>query len=338
MPYKSLVSVVVPVYNVEKYIARCIESILQQTHENLELILIDDGSPDRSGEICDEYALKDFRIKVIHTENRGVSYARNTGLDNATGDYLFFVDSDDWIEPDHIEKLLPVDDEDMVYGGTKLFRNAVLFANCIPDTYVAQREEWTENYTEFINNGRIIFYIHPCYRLSVIRENHIRFPEGLSRGEDGMFNVLFLEHCRKIRYSATSTYCYEDGDETSNSLSHRFCADRAQSQMAFCREVEKMTNQPEYLVRWKNWNTVLRHYRVWRTRNNGIHGEEAKKVLRQAYKEKYFRESIPYIRKNGSLDQKVESYFMYSWLYPLYQPFYSVIVSLSKIKKLILRK
>lgn len=338
MKSEAFVSVVVPVYNVEQYIGRCIESILNQTHKNLELILVDDGSPDRSGEICDEYALKDSRIKVIHTENRGVSYARNTGLDNSTGEYLFFVDSDDWIESNHIEKLLPVDGEDLVYGGTKLFRNAVLFDVRTPSAYVAQREEWTQNYTDFLSKGRNIFFIHPCYRLSIIREHQIRFHNGLSRGEDGMFNVMFLERCRKIRYSETSTYCYEDGDDSSNSLSHRFCADCLQSQIVCSKAVEKMTGKPEYLVRWRTWQSVLLHFRAWLTRKNGIHTEEAKKALKEAYEAEYFRQSIPYMRKNGTLDQKVETYFMHYRLYPLYQPFYGVIMSLSKIKRLIQRK
>ena len=94
------ISVIVPVYNVEKYLRKCIESILNQTFREFELILVDDGSTDSSGKICDEYALKDSRIKVIHKENGGASSARNAGLDVAKGEYIGFVDSDDWIEMD----------------------------------------------------------------------------------------------------------------------------------------------------------------------------------------------------------------------------------------------
>lgn len=93
-------SIIVPVYKTEKYLPKCIDSILSQTFTDFELILIDDGSPDRCGEICDEYAAKDDRIIVIHQENRGVSSARNAGLDIARGEYIGFVDSDDWIEPE----------------------------------------------------------------------------------------------------------------------------------------------------------------------------------------------------------------------------------------------
>ena len=95
---EELISVIVPVYNVEKYLNRCVESIMNQTYKNLQIILIDDGSNDRSGKICDEYAEKDKRIEVIHKENAGVSAARNKGLDKAKGEWITFVDADDWIE------------------------------------------------------------------------------------------------------------------------------------------------------------------------------------------------------------------------------------------------
>lgn len=102
----SLISVIVPIYKVEKYLRKCVESILSQTHTNLEIILVDDGSPDNCGAICDEYAKQDARIKVIHKPNGGLSDARNAGLDIMTGEYVAFVDSDDWIGPRMYETLL----------------------------------------------------------------------------------------------------------------------------------------------------------------------------------------------------------------------------------------
>jgi glycosyltransferase involved in cell wall biosynthesis len=101
----DLISIIVPVYNMEKYLERCIESILSQTYRELEIILVDDGSADSSPQICDDYALKDNRIKVIHKENGGLSDARNAGLMIATGAYIGYVDSDDWIEPDMYERM-----------------------------------------------------------------------------------------------------------------------------------------------------------------------------------------------------------------------------------------
>ena len=103
---KYMISVIVPVYNVEKYLKKCVDSIINQTYKNLEIILVDDGSPDNCGAICDEYAAKDSRVKVIHKSNGGLSDARNAGMKVAAGDYFAFVDSDDWIEHKMFERLL----------------------------------------------------------------------------------------------------------------------------------------------------------------------------------------------------------------------------------------
>lgn len=102
----DVISVIVPVYNAEKYIKRCVDSILMQTYENMQVILVDDGSTDTSGALCDMYAKKDFRIMVIHKKNGGLSSARNAGLDIASGKYIGFIDSDDWVEPDMYQSMV----------------------------------------------------------------------------------------------------------------------------------------------------------------------------------------------------------------------------------------
>lgn len=106
MDARPLISVIVPVYKVEEYLGRCVDSLLTQTYGNLEIILVDDGSPDGSGRICDDYARRDPRVRVIHKENGGLSSARNAGIDVARGEYLGFVDSDDWVDPHTYEWLL----------------------------------------------------------------------------------------------------------------------------------------------------------------------------------------------------------------------------------------
>lgn len=103
---KTLISVIVPIYKVERYLHQCVDSILNQTYRNLEVILVDDGSPDGCGQICDAYGAQDSRVRVIHKKNGGLSDARNAGIDIARGDYLAFVDSDDWLEPDTYEAML----------------------------------------------------------------------------------------------------------------------------------------------------------------------------------------------------------------------------------------
>ena len=117
---KGVVSVVLPIYNVEKYLSRCLESVVNQSYRKLEIILVDDESPDKCPEICDKWAAKDSRIKVIHKKNGGLGYARNTGIENATGEYFCFVDSDDYISSDNIEKAYKSGIEskaDIVYYG-----------------------------------------------------------------------------------------------------------------------------------------------------------------------------------------------------------------------------
>ena len=108
MKKNKLISVIVPVYQVELYVRKCLDSIIEQEYENLEIILIDDGSTDGSSQICDDYKSKDKRIKVIHRENGGLSSARNAGIDIANGEYIAFIDSDDWVDPKYIEKLYSV--------------------------------------------------------------------------------------------------------------------------------------------------------------------------------------------------------------------------------------
>lgn len=105
---EDLISVIVPIYNVENYLGKCIDSIINQTYRNLEIILVDDGSPDNCGEICDQYASQDIRIRVIHKTNGGLSDARNAGMQIMNGEFLMFVDSDDWLQDNCVEILYEI--------------------------------------------------------------------------------------------------------------------------------------------------------------------------------------------------------------------------------------
>lgn len=123
----GLISVIIPVYNVEKYLRQCLDSVLAQTYANYEVIMVDDGSTDSSGAICDEYVHKDSRFRVIHRENGGLSVARNTGFDDSKGEYVYFLDSDDWIEKETFEKLITVavdTDAEFVFFDGKSFEDS----------------------------------------------------------------------------------------------------------------------------------------------------------------------------------------------------------------------
>lgn len=184
------VSIIVPVYNVEKYLDKCIESIVNQTYRNIEIILVDDGSPDKCPEICNEWAKKDDRIKVIHKENGGLSSARNAALEIAQGDYITFVDSDDWIENDMIQSMLTCaakNDADIVCCG--------FYFDNVDTTGHLQKFEKAEYENEEIVLNLLLDNIRPevCSKLySAELINQFRFDESIKYAEDLPFNFYLM--------------------------------------------------------------------------------------------------------------------------------------------------
>ena len=205
---EELISIIVPVYNVEKYLNKCIDSIINQTYKNLEIILVDDGSLDNSGKICNEYAEKDSRIKVIHKENGGVSSARNKGLEIANGEWVAFVDSDDWIENNFCEVLLNNAIEykvDIVLCGY----NRVSLSNI-------DKIRNTKKIIELNANEYLINVLNPqtgfgfCHMKLYKRKNirNIKFKEGLLVGEDALFNEQVSKKIKKAIFVEESLYNY----------------------------------------------------------------------------------------------------------------------------------
>lgn len=203
------ISIIVPVYNVEKFLPQCIESICNQTYQNLEIILVDDGSLDSSGKICDEFSQKDGRIKVIHQVNGGVSTARNTGIENAEGTYLMFVDSDDWLSPDAVEHLsqkLENANADLAVGSYQCVFSGSVAAACLKD-HIYTGEEVGKNLVElYLSNGSTS--CNKLYRAELIRNNGIRFQKKVPLGEDALFSVRYMGVCRCIVLSSQITYYY----------------------------------------------------------------------------------------------------------------------------------
>ena len=246
-----MISIIVPVYNVEPYLRKCLDSIVGQTYRDLEILVIDDGSTDCSGKICDEYAELDGRIKVFHTENRGLSAARNLGLNNAAGDYIGFVDSDDWVESDMYEVLMKKAEEtgaDIVECGFYIeYSNIVkkkkiskLKLNNIDAIHALLRGElsdavwcklWKKHLFKIIRfpEKRIFEEIATTYRLFALADtvcsannfeyHYIRSKEGLSQTYD-MRNLIGCWLSNKERYLSLNKILNLD----SNRLLLKYCA------------------------------------------------------------------------------------------------------------------
>lgn len=212
------ISVIVPVYKAEKYLHRCVDSILAQTFTDFEVLLIDDGSPDRSGEICDEYAEKDSRVRVFHKENRGVSSARNLAIDMAKGLWVTFVDSDDWISIEHLSSLLPHATYD-----AKLIINGANVSNEKGEISVYQSFNF-KRYSILDEFDEILLFGGVCcklYSLQVIKEQNLRFNESICNCEDCLFFWEYIEKAPEVLTVPTNGYFYykeEDRKSLSNSI------------------------------------------------------------------------------------------------------------------------
>ena len=214
----ELVSVIMPVYNVERFLKKSLTSILNQTYNNLEIILVDDGSPDRCGEMCDEFAKKDSRIRVIHKANGGQSSARNAALDIMAGDYVGFVDSDDWIEPnmyEHLYNLILKNNAQISVCGAKLeyLNGKVSYFNTdYPKNKTIRQYDTIEALTENFNNSKITYSLCDKLYESKIFSN-LRFTEGKIY-EDMEIIPKCLENADRIVYDPTPLYHYNLTEES----------------------------------------------------------------------------------------------------------------------------
>lgn len=209
--FTMLVSIIVPVYKTEKYLRKCVDSILTQTYLNLEILLIDDGSPDHCGEICDEYEKLDKRIRVIHNNNNGVSYSRNCGIKAATGEYLLFVDSDDYVNSTYVEGLVKS------IQGYDIAISDVLCFLAEKGDYVPNPWRYADVSGEITHqirqDFRKLFYVFwtvwgKLYRTEILRQQSILFDESISNGEDTLFSFKYLKYIKTYNISYESKYIY----------------------------------------------------------------------------------------------------------------------------------
>lgn len=227
MKHSPQISVIVPVYKVEKVLSRCINSILSQAYTNFEILLIDDGSPDKSGLICDDYAKLDTRIRVFHQSNKGVSAARNKGLKEAVGEYVLFVDSDDCFSVEWLKLLgTYVGKYDMCFWGAKILSGKdqeKVVGEYLP---IQKDTDHDASLADIIYSlfkiGLLGYVWSMCIRRNIIIQNGILFDENIAIHEDAIFCYACLKHAKKLYVFAEQPYNYYLNDlHSSSSLSSK---------------------------------------------------------------------------------------------------------------------
>lgn len=312
MKKNKLVSVIIPVYQVEQYLNRCLITVTQQTYSNLEIILVDDGSSDSSPLICDKWAKKDQRIKVIHKRNTGLADARNVGLHNANGDYIAFVDSDDWVSVNMIQKLVTN------LENTCSDMAVCQFINVLPNGQMQRNTPFgkspqTFNQHEFLKHlledDVITNHVwRKLYKRNVIPDNV--FPKG-KNFEDIYAMPYIVEKCKKIVCIDDAEYFYRFNEKSivnNEQINTRF--------YAILHEINYIKQIEPTLTKKANEMLVLKELGIWREliskRNNQIYKKKLKKYLCRAkwnnvpgYRNKFFLEIIKYCTPLDKLYYKI---------------------------------
>lgn len=250
---QPLVSIIIPVYNCEKYVEKCIQSVVQQTHSNLEIIMIDDGSRDKSGQMCDSYAEKDRRIKVIHQKNAGPGQARNTGLSHVTGTYLAFIDADDYVSKNYIQRMVDLITQyraDVVEVGSVWMlplKDEIHAADEMIQSFEGKQELFNDYFSanRKLQNtlwGRL-------FRWSEIQD--IRFSQK-SIAEDSEYSLKVFANCRKLVKNNDVLYAYRAYPDsiTRKSISdkHFDVVDVCVSDMLYCEENNVVIENWQYVI------------------------------------------------------------------------------------------
>lgn len=255
------ISIVIPVYNVQAYLGECIDSVLNQSKEAYEIILVDDGSTDQSGDICDDYSRKYKQIRTIHKKNEGLGFARNTGLENVTSDYVIFIDSDDYIDSDFLEEMQHIVDKgtyDTVKTG---YRRVTLEGKCISNLGTTAEYFEDSDVKEKLlprmigsapgtNDSIPMSACGTLYSIKIINQYSIRFvSERKWISEDMSFNIEYFSHAQKCAIDKYIGYNYRANN---NSLTTKYVEDRFEKCCAMYQKEEEVLASIIPLELWQN--------------------------------------------------------------------------------------
>lgn len=312
------ISVIIPIYKVEKYLDRCIKSVINQSYENLEIILVDDGSPDRCAQICDDYSREDYRIKVIHKKNGGLSDARNAGLDIAIGEYISFVDSDDYINKYYIETL---------YNGIKKNKSQIsiceyarvneienddkVFKNEI--TVINKMDAWSNLY----NYEKRVTFVIACGKLfEKSLFDSIRFPIGKINEDSFILYKLYFEADRIVYNKAKLYYyCSRDNSIMNNDFSMKKLDDlqALEEQIYFFRDY-KYFNMEKKAIKFY-CERLGAYYEKAKEKNNydacHLIKSKYKDIILNLDKEYYSKEDIDFLKQPWFYPKLTELYWLF---------------------------
>lgn len=341
------ISVIVPVYNAERYLSQCIESLIKQTHEDVEIILINDGSIDGSLKICEKYEKNDNRIKVHSIKNSGVSTARNLGISVATGEYITFVDSDDWAEPNMLEFALKkikesnsdiviwsyfknyLDDElllSLLPGGDQTFEDNkdILYLKSIYALY------GEGEITESVSSGTVWCKL---YRKKLITENKLEFNPMLIRAQDTVFSINVFEKAKKISYYDKSLYHYRINNSSTCSGT-RLILDTKKPFNKLLEEFKAFTRKYDNHNYDEALNARTIQVLMWHLKHNYFHSGNRKNIFQKRKEILSLINTEPYksalFNINNSLLPKKERLMANLFRYKLILIFYFIYVLYNK--------
>ncbi|NIK78176.1 glycosyltransferase involved in cell wall biosynthesis [Paenibacillus castaneae] len=308
----ELISIIVPIYNAEQYLARCVNSIINQTYKNIEIVLVNDGSQDSSGVICDEFADKDNRIKAIHISNKGVSHARNVGIDNTSGNYIQFVDSDDYIEPNMVELLVKyITDHDVdliICGHTSIDANNNLEERArMNDAIYSSKNEIYFKLLDCRNSSFMNPPWNKLYKSNIIKTYNIRFDENISLGEDFIFNLNYTKYI--VSMATLDLQLYNYWKESNISLTTKYRSDNWGIMRLWFIKYKELLNDKYFINKYENQinGFILKCIQITLSatfNSNNISKEEGLRVIESIMKDDITTEALKNIEPIG-LNSKI---------------------------------
>jgi glycosyltransferase involved in cell wall biosynthesis len=311
---KMKISIIVPIYNMEKHLEKCIDSILNQTYKNLEIILVNDGSKDNSGKICEEYIKLDRRVRVIHQENMGLSGARDSGIAISTGEYLQFVDPDDYVDTNitecFVNALLDSKSDLIISGYKKVFYYSQSENKTITASKHLQgkfsKVDFLKNFGELYNEMLINSTCNKLYSLKIIKEHGITSVLGLNRGQDLLFNLEYLKYCNKFHVIGEAYYYYVQYGLESLRATTKFKKDLLENQQLLYSYIRKfLTDHNSYSeenftnVENSFFNTIIGCLDHMYHPDNTYNGRDRIKKIREIVNDKQVRISLDEFSPNN---------------------------------------